>query len=112
MKKFNRRERESEDSELPKSGNWPPGDPYGTFQVPRRHVRKIDPSPSRASQPLSGARSNSSASDTTAAMAAAHKKEMRPPPRPTTAGKNLRFIRISLLPEMEGKTRVALPGYQ
>ncbi|CAN6167351.1 unnamed protein product [Urochloa humidicola] len=97
--------------EIVYDGNWPPGDPYGTFQVPRRHVRKIDPSPSRASQPPSGARSNSSASDITATMAAAQKKEMRLPPRPTTAGKSLRLIRRSLLPEMEGKTQAALLGY-
>ncbi|CAN6218074.1 unnamed protein product [Urochloa humidicola] len=92
-------------------GNWPPGDPYGTFQVPRCHVRKIEPSSSRTSQPPSGAPGNSSASDITAAMAAMQKKEMRPPPRPTTAGKSLRLIRRSLLREMEGKPRVALPGY-
>ncbi|CAL5087835.1 unnamed protein product [Urochloa decumbens] len=78
-------------------GNWPPGDPYGTVHVPRRHVRKIEPSPSPSSAP------SSSASDTAAAaVAAALKKEMRPPPRPTTAGKSLRLIRRSLLPEMEG----------
>ncbi|CAN6182652.1 unnamed protein product [Urochloa humidicola] len=91
-------------------GNWPPGDPYGTFQVPRRHVRKIEPSPSPKIPPPSSAPS-SSGSDTAGAVAAAQKKEMRPPPRPTTAGKSLRLIRRSLLPEMEGKTRVALPGY-
>ncbi|CAL5081932.1 unnamed protein product [Urochloa decumbens] len=87
-------------------GNWPPGDPYGTVHVPRRHVRKIEPSPSPSSAP------SSSASDAgAAAVAAALKKEMRPPPRPTTAGKSLRLIRRSLLQEMEGKTQAALLGY-
>ncbi|CAN6211030.1 unnamed protein product [Urochloa humidicola] len=80
-------------------GNWPP------VHVPRRHVRKIEPSPPPSSAP------SSSASDATAAVAAALKKEMRPAPRPTTAGKSLRLIRRSLLPEMKGKTQAALPGY-
>ncbi|CAN6204778.1 unnamed protein product [Urochloa humidicola] len=94
-------------------GDWPP------VHVPSRHVRKIEPSPSpspttpppRASLPPSGAPSNSSASDTAAAVATTLKKEMRPTPRPTTAGKSLRLIRRSLLPEMEGKTQAALPGH-
>ncbi|CAL4969136.1 unnamed protein product [Urochloa decumbens] len=84
------------------NGNWPP------VHVPRRHVRKIEPSPSPTpppSLPLSCAPSSS------AAVAATLKKEMRSPPRPTTAGKSLRLIRRSLLPEMEGKTQAALPGY-
>ncbi|CAN6342232.1 unnamed protein product [Urochloa humidicola] len=63
-------------------GNWPP------IYVPRRHVRKIEPS-----------------------LSPTLKKEMRPAPRPTTAGKSLRLIRRSLLPEMEGKTQAALLGY-
>ena len=57
--------------EVAYDGNWPPGDPYGTVRVPRRHVRMVEPSSS---------------------------------PRPTTAGKSLRFIR-SLLPEMERQDR-------
>ncbi|CAN6174691.1 unnamed protein product [Urochloa humidicola] len=80
-------------------GNWPP------VHVPRRHIRKIEPSPSPPSLPPSCAPSSS------AAVAATLKKEMPPPPRSTTAGKSLRLIRRSLLPEMEGRTRVALPGY-
>ncbi|CAL5081933.1 unnamed protein product [Urochloa decumbens] len=84
-------------------GNWPP------VYVPRRHVRKIQPSPSPTtpppSLPLSCAPSSS------VAVAATLKKEMRPPPRPTTAGKSLRLIRRSLLPEMEGKNQAALLGY-
>ncbi|CAN6167350.1 unnamed protein product [Urochloa humidicola] len=66
-------------------GNWPP------IYVPSQHVRKIEPSPSPTPT---------------------LKKEMRPSPRPTTAGKSLRLIRRSLLPEIEGKTQAAMPGYQ
>ncbi|CAL5063869.1 unnamed protein product [Urochloa decumbens] len=87
-------------------GNWPPGDPYGTVHVPRRHVRKMEPSPSPSSAPSSSASHTAAA----AAVAATLKKEMRPAPRPTTAGKSLRLIRRSLLPEMEGNTQ-ALLGY-
>ncbi|KAG2645398.1 proline-rich receptor-like protein kinase PERK9 [Panicum virgatum] len=82
--------------------NWPPGDPYGTVHVPRRHVRMIKLSSSPTTPPLS----RSSASLTTATAAAARNKETRPLPRPTTAGKSLRLIR-SLLPEMERHARAA-----
>ncbi|RLN33669.1 hypothetical protein C2845_PM03G06870 [Panicum miliaceum] len=67
-------------------GNWPPGDPYGTVRVPRRHVRMVEPSPSPTtpapSLPPSTA-PGSSASDTTATVVTARKEEMRPnPPQP------------------------------
>ncbi|CAL5081936.1 unnamed protein product [Urochloa decumbens] len=79
-------------------GNWPP------IYVPLRHVRKIEPSPTTPPPSLPPSCATSSS--------ATLKKEMRPPPRPTTAGKSLRLIRRSLLPEMEGKkTQAALPGY-
>ncbi|CAN6218073.1 unnamed protein product [Urochloa humidicola] len=84
-------------------GNWPP------FYVPRQHVRKIQPLPSPPTAPPS--LPPSCAPSSSAAVAATLKKEMRPPPRPTTAGKSLRLIRRSLLPEMEGKTQAALLGY-
>ena len=32
--------------EVAYDGNWPPGDPYGTVRVPRRHVRMVEPSSS------------------------------------------------------------------
>ncbi|KAF8700821.1 hypothetical protein HU200_034185 [Digitaria exilis] len=87
-------------------GSWPPGDPYGTVHVPRRHVRMIKPSPS--SLPPSCAPS-SSASDTIATTAAA-RKEMRPAPRPTTAGKSLQLIR-GLWPELQRQAQAAFLGY-
>nr|TKW34771.1 hypothetical protein SEVIR_2G327900v2 [Setaria viridis]TKW34789.1 hypothetical protein SEVIR_2G329000v2 [Setaria viridis] len=90
-------------------GNWPPGDPYGTVQVPRRHIRMIKPSPPPTTPPPS--LPPFSASATTATVAAARKKEMRPQPRPTTAGKSLRLIRRGLLPEMERQARADLHGY-
>ncbi|RLN36443.1 ESX-1 secretion-associated protein EspI-like [Panicum miliaceum] len=90
-------------------GNWPPGDPYGTVHVPRRHVRMIESSSSPTtplpSMPPSST-PRSSASHTTATVSAARNKETRPAPRPTTAGKSLRLIR-SLLPEMERHARAA-----
>uniref|UniRef100_K4A1S4 Uncharacterized protein n=2 Tax=Setaria TaxID=4554 RepID=K4A1S4_SETIT len=94
-------------------GNWPPGDPYGTVHVPRRHVRTIKPSPSPTkipppSLPPSSAPS-SSASDTTATVAAA-RKGMWPVPRPTTGGKSLRLIR-SLWSEIKRQAQAASPGY-
>ncbi|CAL5087834.1 unnamed protein product [Urochloa decumbens] len=84
-------------------GNWPP------VYVPRRYVRKIQPSPSPTTPPPS--LPPSCAPSSSAAAAATLKKEMRPPSRPTTAGKSLRLIRRSLLPEMEGKNQAALLGY-
>ncbi|CAL5081934.1 unnamed protein product [Urochloa decumbens] len=84
-------------------GNWPP------VYVPRRHVRKIEPSPSPTTPPPS--LPPSCAPSSSVAVSATLKKEMRPPPRPTTAGKSLRLIRRSLLPEMEGKNQAALLGY-
>ncbi|CAL5086692.1 unnamed protein product [Urochloa decumbens] len=90
-------------------GDWPPHDPYGTVRVPRRHVRMIDPSPT-TQKPTSCAPSLC-ASATTATVAAMEKKDMKPAPRPTTAGKSLRLIRRSLLPEMERLARADLPGY-
>jgi len=88
-------------------GNWPPGDPYGTVRVPRRHVRMVEPSPPPSLPPSSTP--SSSASDTTASVAATWNKMMRPVPRPTTAGKSLRLIR-SLLPEMERQDRDGFHG--
>ncbi|KAG2636990.1 vegetative cell wall protein gp1-like [Panicum virgatum] len=88
--------------------NWPPGDPYGTVPVPRRHVRTIKPSssPTTPAPSLpSSSNPRSSASHTTATAAAARNKETRPAPRSTTAGKSLRLIR-SLLPEMERHVQV------
>ncbi|CAL5063868.1 unnamed protein product [Urochloa decumbens] len=82
-------------------GNWPP------VYVPRRHVRKIEPSPTTPPPSLPP----SCAPSSSAAVAATLKKEMRPPSRPTTAGKSLRLIRRSLLPEMEGKAQATLLGY-
>ena len=54
-------------------GNWPPGDPYGTVRVPRRHVRMVEPSPSPTTPPPSLPPSiapSPCASDTTATVAA------------------------------------------
>ncbi|CAL5086676.1 unnamed protein product [Urochloa decumbens] len=84
-------------------GNWPP------VHVPRRHVRMIDPSPP-SQKPTSRAPSPC-ASAITATVAAMEKKGMQPAPRPTTAGKSLRLVRRSLLPEMEHQVRADLRGY-
>ncbi|CAN6211643.1 unnamed protein product [Urochloa humidicola] len=91
-------------------GNWPPGDPYGIVHAPRRHVRMIETASPPSQKPTSCAPSPC-ASATTAAVAAMEKKETRPAPRPTRAGKSLRLIRRSLLPEMERQARAGLPGY-
>ncbi|CAL5082994.1 unnamed protein product [Urochloa decumbens] len=84
-------------------GDWPP------VHVPRRHVRMIDPSPT-THKPTSCAPSPC-ASATAATVAAMEKKGMHPAPRPTRAGKSLRLIRRSLLPEMEHQVRADLRGY-
>ncbi|RCV13064.1 hypothetical protein SETIT_2G317700v2 [Setaria italica] len=96
--------------EIVYDGNWPPSDPYGTVHVPRRHVRMMNPSPTTPPPPPSFA-AIPCASATTAAVPAAQKKETQPAPRPTRAGKSLRLIRRSLLPEMERQARADSHGY-
>ncbi|CAN6168108.1 unnamed protein product [Urochloa humidicola] len=97
-----------EGCEVVYDGNWPPGDPYGTVHVPRRHVRMIHPSPTTPSKPTSCAPSPCAS---TATVAAVKKKEMQAAPRPTTAGKSLRLIRRSILPEMERQAQADFHGY-
>jgi hypothetical protein len=82
-------------------GNWPPADPYGTVRVPLRHVRLIKTNPSPATPPPLPSCS---------AVPAAQKKEAQPAPRPTRAGKSLRLIRRSLLPEMQRQARADSHG--
>ncbi|CAN6183394.1 unnamed protein product [Urochloa humidicola] len=100
-----------EGCEVVYDGNWPPGDPYGTVHVPRRHVRMIHPSPTTPSKPTSCAPSPCASTASTATVAAVKKKEMQAAPRPTTAGKSLRLIRRSILPEMERQAQADFHGY-
>ncbi|CAN6199023.1 unnamed protein product [Urochloa humidicola] len=93
-----------EGCEVVYDGNWPPGDPYGTVHVPCRHVRMIDPSKPTSCAP-------SPCASTATVAAAVKKKEMQPAARPTTAGKSLRLIRRSILPEMERQAQADFHGY-
>ncbi|KAF8700814.1 hypothetical protein HU200_034177 [Digitaria exilis] len=86
--------------EVAYDSSWPPGDPYGTVHVPRRHVRMINPSLAPTTSPPSLPPS----------CAPSPSASMRPAPRPTTAGKSLRLIR-SLWPELQRQAQAACPGY-